>query len=252
MTSGRVRPVRRMRAVSRIIRSTAHVLHGVAIAVWRFEKIGAAEKEAKVQWWAAKTLQLMGLTLRVEGAMPAGPLLIVANHVSWLDIMALHAVCPQARFVSKADVRSWPVLSKLFDAAGTLFLERERKRDALRVVHLMAEALRDGQVVAVFPEGTTSDGRSLLPFHANLLQAAISARVDVQPVALRYADSTEHISPVVEYIGDTTLLQSLWRVACGDGVTVHVRLLPPAATADVERRPLAAALQAQIAGALER
>ena len=244
--------VRRLRAVGRLVRSTAHVLHGVAIAVWRLERLGAAEKETLVQWWAAKTLRLMGLRLQVEGEVPAGPLLIVANHVSWLDIMALHAICPRARFVSKADVRSWPVLSKLFDAAGTLFLERERKRDALRVVHLMAEALRDGQVVAVFPEGTTSDGRGLLPFHANLLQAAIAARVSVQPVALRYADSTERISRVVEYIGETTLFQSLWRVACGDGVTVHVRLLPVASTANIERRPLAGALQAAVASALER
>ena len=91
-----------------------------------------------------------------------------------------------ARFVSKADVRHWPLLGWLVACGGTLFIERERKRDALRVVHQMAEALQAGETVAVFPEGTTSDGHGLLPFHANLLQAAIATETPVQPVALRY------------------------------------------------------------------
>jgi len=143
-------------------------------------------------------------------------------------------------------VKSWPVLWRLVDAAGTLYLERERKRDALRVVHTMARALQAGEVVAVFPEGTTSDGQALLPFHANLLQAAISTDTPVQPVALRFSDATHPVSRAVEFVGDTTLLQSLWRVARGDGVTVRVALLAPRASAQAERRALADALRADI------
>ena len=142
-----------IRAAWRLLRCVLHGLHGLAIVLLRFPALDAAARQTYVRWWAAKMLRTMGITLRVEGAPHAGGTLLVANHISWLDIIAVHSVCPQARFVSKADVKSWPLLSRLIDAGGTLYLARERKRDALRVVHVMAEALAAGQTVAVFPEG---------------------------------------------------------------------------------------------------
>jgi 1-acyl-sn-glycerol-3-phosphate acyltransferase len=227
-------------------------LHGVGIVLLRFRQRDPGQRHAIIRWWSMKMLRLMGIALVVEGTPAAGSagqggVMVVANHVSWLDILAVHAVLPHARFVSKADVKSWPLIARLVDAADTLYLERERKRDALRVVHLVAEALGQGQTIAVFPEGTTSDGRALLPFHANLLQAAISARAQVQPVALRYSDAHDAMSRAVEFVGATTLVQSLWCVACGDAVTVHVALLPPRDAALAERRALARALRADIA-----
>ena len=127
----------------------------------------------------------VGLQLQVTGVQPRpGATLLVANHISWLDIAAIHAAVPHARFVSKADVLQWPLLGWLIRNAGTLFIERERKRDALRVVHAMAEALQSGQTVAVFPEGTTGDGATLLPFHANLLQSAIASGTPMPPLPL--------------------------------------------------------------------
>src|SRR5690606_17497009 len=119
---------------------------------------------------------------------------------------------PHARFVAKAELRRWPVVGWMSRAAGTLFIERERKRDALRVVHQLAQALRDGHSVVVFPEGTTGDGATLLPFHANLLQAAIATGTPVQPVVLRYSDAAHRFSPAVQYLGATTLVRSAWRV----------------------------------------
>ena len=118
-------------------------------------------------------LRMLGVSLHSEGAPHGGPALVVANHVSWLDILAINAVHP-VRFVSKADVRGWPLVGWVVACGGTLFIERERKRDALRVVHQVAQALAQGQTIAVFPEGTTSEGHGLLPFHANLLQSAIA------------------------------------------------------------------------------
>ena len=118
-------------------------------------------------------LTVMGIRLECAGALQPAPVLLLANHVSWLDILAIDAWRP-VRFVSKADVRKWPLLGFMVACGGTLFIERERKRDALRVVHQVADALRAGASVAVFPEGTTGAGPLLLPFHANLLQAAIS------------------------------------------------------------------------------
>jgi 1-acyl-sn-glycerol-3-phosphate acyltransferase len=240
----------RLRAASRLLRSVLHAAHGVLIVLLRFGSLPTAERQRYVQWWALKTLRLMGITLRVEGAPVAGAVLLVANHISWLDIMAVHAVCPHARFVSKADVKSWPLIPHLVDAAGTLYLERERKRDALRVVHAMAEALKAGDTVAIFPEGTTSNGQALLPFHANLLQAAIATATPVQPVAIRFSDSTHAISRAVEFVGATTLARSLWMVACGDQVVVRVALLQPRASAQADRRTLAEQLRGDIDAAL--
>ena len=227
-----------------------HGLHGLWIALVRFPALSIAERQARIRWWSHKMLRLIGIVLRVEGTAATGGSLLVANHISWLDVMVVHAVVPQARFVSKADVKSWPLLSRLIDSAGTLYLERERKRDALRVVHAMAEALRGGQTVAIFPEGTTSTGHGLLPFHANLLQAAISTATPVQPVALRFSDSSHVVSDAMEFVGATTLLQSLWQSACGDGVMARLVFLAPRPSAGAERRELAAQLRADIGAAL--
>ena len=241
---------RGLRAAWRLLRCVLHALHGLGIVLLRFGSLDAAQRQARIRWWSAKLLRLMGIAMQVDGAVHAGAVLLVANHVSWLDISALHAVVPQARFVSKADIRAWPLLSRLADAADTLYLERERKRDALRVVHLVARALSDGQTVAVFPEGTTSDGRALLPFHANLLQAAIATGAPVQPVALRFSDAHAPISAAVEFVGATTLVQSLWRVACADALVAHLTLLPPRGSRHADRRALARTLRDDIAACL--
>jgi len=238
-----------MRAVVatwRIARATLHVLHGMLVMT-RFPALDAAGRQQRIQWWSAKLLRMMGLALHASGTPRPGATLLVANHVSWLDIAAIHAVAPHARFVSKADVLAWPLLGWLIRGAGTLFIERERKRDALRVVHQIAESLQAGETVAVFPEGTTTDGRALLPFHANLLHAAVTTGTPVQPVALRYADTAHAISPAAEYLGDTSLLQSLWRVASARGLAVHVELLSAQGTRHADRRALALALREQIA-----
>jgi 1-acyl-sn-glycerol-3-phosphate acyltransferase len=243
--------MRRLRAIWRLLRIAAHVLHGVAITLLRFPSYDTPRRHAKVAWWAAKMLRVAGCGVERVGAPAAGGVLLVANHISWLDIVAVHAVCPQARFVSKADVKHWPVLSRLVDAAGTLYLERERRRDAMRVVHHIGEALQAGDMVAVFPEGTTGTGTELLPFHANLLQAAISTGTPMQPVALRYADAQGAISAAVVYVGDTTLVESLWRVACAEGLRVRVRFLEPTPASGGERRELAAQLRECIGAALD-
>jgi len=239
-----------LRALVRIVRCVVHGLHGLAIVLFVFPRLGSREKEARIRWWSTEMLGAIGISLQTEGRPCAGACLLAVNHVSWLDIMAVHAVVPAARFVSKADVRAWPLVSRLVDAAGTLYLERERKRDALRVVHVMAESLRRGETVAIFPEGTTGTGHELLPFHANLMQAAIATGVPVQPVALRYADASHAVSEAVEFVGNTTMLQSLWRTAKGDRVVVRLVFLPPRPAAGADRRELAQALQADIAGSL--
>jgi 1-acyl-sn-glycerol-3-phosphate acyltransferase len=239
-----------LRACWRLARVALHGVHGLAIVLARFPSLDVKARQVRIQWWSAKLLRVLGLTLRSKGTPRPGAKLLVANHVSWLDIAAIHAVIPEARFVSKSDVRHWPLVGRLVAGAGTLFIEREKKRDALRVVHQMAEALQAGDTVAVFPEGTTGDGRTLLPFHANLLQAAIATACPVQPVVLNFFDAAHAVSPVVEFLGETTLAQSLWRIAGARGLGVEVRVLPAEGSAHADRRALAAHLHDSIGKAL--
>jgi 1-acyl-sn-glycerol-3-phosphate acyltransferase len=246
-----VSDVRSVRAVWRLARVAAHALHGAAICALEFPRLRPEARMARVGWWSARMLKVLGIALHTEGVPHPGPVLLAANHVTWLDILAINAVRP-ARFVSKADVRRWPFLGWLVACGGTLFIERERKRDALRVVHHVAQALRAGEIVAVFPEGTTSDGRGLLPFHANLLQAAISTESPVQAIALRYSDATAHISSAGSYVGDTSLVSSMWSAASAQGLRVQVLFETAQGTRHLDRRALAESVRQAIGQRLER
>jgi 1-acyl-sn-glycerol-3-phosphate acyltransferase len=199
-----------------------HLLVGLVTVYARFGRLNAAQRQARIRAWSRRMLQLLGIELQLHGVAPAhGPLLIVANHISWLDITVLHSVLP-CRFVSKADIRHWPVIGRLATACDTLYIERESRRDAMRVVHNTAEALRAGGMVAVFPEGTTSNGDSLLPFHANLVQAAISADVPVQPLAIRFTDPSGVHTTAPSYVGDDSLATSVWRTVRAAPLVAHV------------------------------
>ena len=244
-----LRPWRILRAGWRLLRVLVHGLHGALICALLFPRLDTAARMQRVGWWSAKMLRLLGLGLRHQGRLHPGPLLVVANHVSWLDILALNAVHP-VRFVSKADVRHWPLLGWLVACGGTLFIERERKRDALRVVHQVAEALRSGEIVAVFPEGTTSEGHGVLPFHANLLQAAIATEAPVQPAVLRYRDAGAALSSAAPYVGDTSLAESIWSVVMAEGLEAQVRLEPALGARHADRRALSDHLREIIAARL--
>ena len=211
------------RALGRLARAVWHILAGLATVVLVFPRLDQARRDVRVQAWASELLTLLAIELRVRGKpVVGGPALIVANHMSWLDIVVLHAG-RHCRFVSKADVRHWPLIGRMASAAGTLYIERDSRRDAMRVVHHMAQALRAGDVLAVFPEGTTSDGRTLLPFHGNLLQAAIAVDAPVQPVALKFVDACSgQRSYAPCYINDDTLLGSLWRTLTAPPLAVVV------------------------------
>lgn len=244
--------IRSFVAIWRLTRGVVHLLHGMAIVAVCFPSMDAAARARKVQWWSAKVLRLLGITLQVEGKPRPAAALLVSNHVSWLDIAVIHAACPHARFVSKADVLRWPLLGWLIKSVGTLFIERERKRDALRVVHEVAAALGRGETVAVFPEGTTGAGDKVLPFHANLLQAAIASHSPVQPVALRYHEPGQRFSVCAQYINQMTLVHSMWRVVSARGLGVNLRFLLSEGSTHADRRALAQHLREEIQQVLDQ
>lgn len=241
------RATARVTALWRACRVVTHVLVGVWKTRVHFRYLSPAQQEEQIQAWALDLLAQLAIKLVVKGAVPAsGPMLLVANHISWLDILVLHAA-RHCRFVAKSELRNWPLLGKMVSGAGTLFVQRDSRRDAMRVVRLMAQALERGEVLAAFPEGTTSDGSGVLPFHGNLLQAAIDANAPVLPVALHYVDSaTGAPSLAPAYVGEDSLLQSVWRVLTAKQVVVEILFGEPEFAAGRDRRAWAAALQDQV------
>lgn len=240
--------MRQARAVWRLLWALSHIAGGMWTIVFRFPKLTQREREARVHAWAQAMLRGVGITLVLQGRPVAeGPALLVANHLSWLDIVVLHA-SRYCRFVSKADIRHWPLVGTLAGGAGTLYIERESRRDAHRVVHHMVERLQLGEVLAVFPEGTTGDGITMKPFHANLLQAAISADVPVQPLALRFADAdTGQTSFAPRYIDDDSIFVSIWETLCVTHLRAEVTVGEPQRANDRDRRAWAVDLQAEVA-----
>jgi 1-acyl-sn-glycerol-3-phosphate acyltransferase len=192
------------------LRVTARLLDGLAESFW-VPRLSKEHRDLRIQLWARRVLKSLRVQVEVVGTTrPAGPVLLVSNHISWLDILALHATC-HCRFVAKANVKRWPLIGRLSTAAGTFYVDRASRRDARRVVELVANALKEGEIIAVFPEGTTGDGREVLPFHANLIQGAILANAPAQPVALQFVDRQSRALCNVSYMGDDSLVGSIWR-----------------------------------------
>jgi 1-acyl-sn-glycerol-3-phosphate acyltransferase len=229
------------------LRVCTHLLNGLAQIVLLFPRLSKQQRDVRVQVWARHMLGRLGVELEIVGTpAPVGPMLLVANHISWLDIVALHAAC-HCRFVSKADVKRWPLIGALATGGGTLYVQRESRRDAMRVVSHMTQALRDGHILAVFPEGTTGDGNSVLPFHAGLIQAAIAADAPVQAVALQFVQGqSRRPTHVVSYMGDESLWRSIWRTLCARELCAVVAFGRPQFAAGRHRREWAQDLHGEI------
>ncbi|MFF8634209.1 lysophospholipid acyltransferase family protein [Streptomyces pilosus] len=197
-----------------------------------------------VRRWCRWLVRAAGVRVRVVGAAPpTGGLLLVANHISWLDVPLLTAVRP-ARLLAKSEIRRWPVAGALAARAGVLFIDRDRLRGLPDTVAALTGILRAGAAVAAFPEGSTWCGRGRGEFRRAVFQAALDAGVPVLPVRIRYRNGRGAPATAPAFVGDDTLLASLWRVASARGVTAEIeveRPIPPGRHAD--RRALARAAQ---------
>ncbi|MFC8898872.1 lysophospholipid acyltransferase family protein [Streptomyces cinereoruber] len=231
-----------LRAAARLAAGTAAVLLGVLLAP-AAALLPPAARPALVRLWSRTVVRAFGVRVRYEGSPAApGPLLVVANHVSWLDVPLLAAVLP-ARMVAKAEVRHWPVLGLLAALGGTLFIERDRLRALPGTVRAMTGVLAAGGRVAVFPEGSTWCGRERGRFRPAAFQAALDAGCAVQPVRIDYRPAD-----AAAYVGDDPLGASLWRVVTTRRPTAEVRLMDPLPSGrHPDRRALAAAAQRAVA-----
>nr|WP_315592657.1 lysophospholipid acyltransferase family protein [uncultured Cupriavidus sp.] len=224
-------------------RLVVHMLRGMLFCATVFPWASAHLRERLIRGWSRKLLAICGIEVEVQGLAPgqAAPrgAMLVSNHISWLDIYVIHAWQP-VRFVAKSEIRSWPVVGWLCDKTGTIFIERARKRDAHRVLHHITEVMQQGDLVCVFPEGTTTDGSKVLPFHANLMQAPVAGKLPVQPMGLSYLDAaTGKPTLAPAYIDDLSLLQCLDAILKSPPITARLTLGPQLLAGSAGRRELA-------------
>jgi 1-acyl-sn-glycerol-3-phosphate acyltransferase len=204
--------------------------------------------QALVRWWNRRLLAILNVRLEMEGRIHAGPTLFVANHISWLDIPVLRAVADVA-FVSKDEVRRWPLVGSMAARAGTIFMCRGQRDAAAQTAERMAWVLQGRCQVLLFPEGTTTDGRGLRPFHARLYQAAIHTHTHVQAVALTYPHEAG-VHPAAPYVGDIPLARHLWQLLGQPGLSAKLSFCAPLVANHQNRRELAHTTREQIRTAL--
>ena len=228
-------PVRELRRLSRALLLAAHLL--LAVLPCSLAVICPPRARGWVPhfrtWWLRRAIAVLGVKVVTRGQPAPGPALLLANHISWLDILAL-AVRSDAAFVAKAEVAEWPQLGWLIGAGGTEFLRRGSHGDIKRVLARMAARLKSGESLIVFPEGTSTGAALPLRFRPRLIQAAVDAGMPVQPVAIHYGNR-----PAVAFIGEDTFLSHLWRLLAEEPVLAEVVFLPELSSVSGDCRLLA-------------
>jgi len=231
--------IRRVFGMGRVV---VHLTWGAATMALVFPLIGPDRRRRIAKRWSDGVLDIFGLTLEVEGKpLPhrdAGPVLMVGNHISWVDVYAYLSVA-DFRFIAKSEVKAWPLIGWFARNIGTIFVERDRPRDAVRVGRELRDALDAGHAVCLFPEGTTTDGSVVLPFSSVLISAAVDTGVPVQPVSIAYRRPDGGACTRAAFTGDATLVGSIWELAGGGRSVVKLSFLEPVPTAGVDRRALA-------------
>ena len=198
-------------------------------------------------WWAVNICRIFGLRRRVRGALLDGPLLIAANHISWLDIPLLHSMAPMG-FVAKAEIAQWPLTGWLARFGDTVFHHRGSHGSASNVVEVMTRQLEGGRKIAIFAEGGILPGAAVKRFHARLFGAAIDSGKPVQPVMLRYLRAGRPYHDIT-FLPNERFLHNFFRLLCQPACTAEVVILPVINPAGTQRRSLASEAQAAVAAA---
>ena len=246
-----------------LTRAVLHLVTALLLMSVAFPFLSPVGRRRSIRWWARRALAIFAIDVRL--VRPAGGraaavidaalrpegigAMLVMNHVSWLDIQLVHSL-RAARFVAKAEIARWPVLGYLTARSGALFIERGRRHAVRDVNHRAADLLRGGEMIGMFPEGTTGDGRRLLPFHANLIEPAIDAAVPIVVAGIRYREVGGGPTMATDYVGDTTLMQSLLRIARHGPLVAELTLIEALDGASMTRHEVARTARALIADAL--
>lgn len=237
------------RAALRSARFVLHLLVGVILASifrltrgpqWYLRMNG----QSFIRWWMRHASHIIGLHINHYGQPIRQHVLLVCNHISFLDILAISSAVP-VRFLAKHDIRNWPVIGYLAALSGSLFIERGKHHRLRQSIHTLRQALAQPVPVLIFPEGTTSSGNQVLPFHTGLFQAALDAKVPVQTLTLHYRHR-DQADRLAAYIDNDNLLVNLLRLMGRKKTEVHLSFTPPVDTHAHHRRSLADFCQLRI------
>jgi 1-acyl-sn-glycerol-3-phosphate acyltransferase len=224
----------------RIVRLALHIARGLFIAAFFFPFQSGLQHKREIRRWSERLLAILSVRLQVQGRLSdARPLMLVGNHVSWVDIFAIDSLLP-VRFVAKSEVRAWPFVGWLSARCGTIFVDQARRRDTTRINGLVTAALAAGEVFAVFPEGTTTDGSRLLKFHASLIEPALKASATVQPFAIRYERPDGSLCTEAAFDATRSVWDTVIGITSFDAITARVWFLDPIESAGRHRREIAA------------
>ena len=210
---------------------------------------GRSLSDRTLTWWAGTACRIFGLERRVRGELGSGPLLVAANHISWIDIQLLHSLGPMG-FVAKAEIDTWPLVGWMARAGETVFHRRGSHDSASDVLAAMTERLQAGGRIAIFPEGGILPGAGVKRFHARMFGAAITTGARVQPVMLRYSRGGESYGDITFRPGEH-FLRNFLRLLAQRKCVAEVHLLDPFDAAGRQRRELAAAAETAVRAAFE-
>ncbi len=246
------------RGIFRLLHLIAHFIKGLFLSYTRLhgtQSHNLSDEQHKIiQNWLHRSAEIIGIDIQVHGDPIPSPAFIVANHISWLDIIIISSVLPVS-FLSKAEIRNWPIIGTLAAKAGTLFIHRGSKNGAAEALDLVKIKLTAGHSVASFPEAKTTNGKSVKLFHARLFAAAIETNTPVQPVALRYpplnGDSTTGVNPIAPYVEGPNLVQHAFRIMCAKRTIAEVTICKAFEPEEQARKELAQSARDAIAQVVE-
>lgn len=237
--------------IFRLSRLLLHILSGLLQSI-AYPYFNRAIQRWMARRWSKNFLEILNIKLIQNGTPPKEDeqrVILIANHISWLDIMVIMTRYP-VRFVAKAEILSWPLLNILCRNAGTIFIDREKRNDTLRINQAISDTLSVGDSVAIFPEGATSNGTALLHFHASLLQSAVDAQAALYPVAISYRDMAGLHNTKAAYV-NITILESLKLILEQPTIRVEISFLDSIRCKDKNRRELARLSEHAISEALQ-
>ena len=239
----------------RISRVATHTLIGLFVVTLIFPVGTKHLKLGLIKWWCKHLLSIFNVSVITLGNSPpsyktASNNMIIANHISWVDIHAINSILPLT-FLAKSDIKSWPVFGYLASKGNVLFIERGKRHHATRIVDITTRNLKVGDNLCLFPEGTTTDGTIIMPFKGSVIQSAIDAQSTIWPVAIRYPRADGSINTEVAYAGDTTMAESIQQLLLQKNPVIELHFMTPIFTVeladqDKNRRDLTLHIQSLI------
>jgi 1-acyl-sn-glycerol-3-phosphate acyltransferase len=229
-----------------------HILYGIFIAGIILPKLSPQRRDRVISRWSGALLDLLNIRAIVHGDIPPRGLtntMFVANHISWIDIHALNSI-HTTRFVAKSEIKQWPVFGWFAAKVNTLFVDREKRHEAGKVVNSARQALQAGDCICFFPEGTTTDGTEIRPFKGSLLQAAIDAKSQVWPFEIHYPNAENRANTEMAYWGEMSLIESMRLIIKQRSPVVVLEFASPINAAGYERRNLSIAVRQAIVSRL--